>query len=184
MGRRRMTAEEIASSSKSDSPARQLAAMCRPKAKKRPANRNGPKASTILDQIDKVQEIAANPERWSEMTPAMFVALYAWLHSEVYGVDPSAELAGKTGLAARGAAKRMVDEMFDGDRVAAVDFVRWSWRREKGREQWRRDNGQAGSRMGWRWQFGPALVNDYRVHLRRQRAEGAARELSTRVESP
>lgn len=185
MARRRPSAEQIAaikSAREKPSPARALAAMCRPK-RKRPAARSGPKATTIRTQVDRVREIVAE-QRWSEMDPAMLVALYAWMHSEVYGVDPSAELAGKAGLAARGMARRMLEEQFGGDREAAVDFMRWAWTREKRTEEWRRENGRVdGRRLGWRWQFGAGFVNEYRIALRRQRADHRRAELSTRVES-
>lgn len=103
------------------------------------------------------------------------VALYAALHSEVYGVFP-AELQGKTWVHACAAAKRLVAEQFGGDYAAATEFLRWVWQREQGREKWRRENlgkkggsANASGRIGWALQFArQALVTDYRTAQNRE----------------
>ena len=99
------------------------------------------------------------------------MALYAWLHREVYGVD-AAELCDRAMLtAAVAAANRMLERDFGGEAERAVDFLRWTWKREARFEKKRRDDRAEGRRITWRLQFAARhLLVDYRVDLVRGRA--------------
>jgi len=101
---------------------------------------------------------------WSAATPRHFVAAYEMMHTKVYGVAP-AELTPQGRMAAAGAAYRILEKEFEGDRQEMADFVRWTWVRENTREQKLRagNTRYGGFRVGWRLQFGPALVTDYRL---------------------
>lgn len=100
---------------------------------------------------------------WGDAAPSMLVALYEWLHREVYGVAP-AELDGRAWAFATAAAKKLVATEFAGDMADVVDFMKWVWKREEGRERWRREHNRDGSRIGWRLQFFPGyLLTDYRI---------------------
>lgn len=106
--------------------------------------------------------------------PVHMVALYEWCHEQVYGVSP-AELSTKaTWRAAMFAASRLMKDEFRDDPIAFVDFIRWTWVREKQRERQRRaDPACATGRIGWRLQFVTKhLVTDYRISIAREGARG------------
>ncbi len=111
---------------------------------------------------------------WDDARPLDFVAAYAVQHLKVYGVDAS-ELVARERHTAMLAAGRMLKEVFDGDAAAMADFIRWTWRREHEREVWRRQNNRSGGRLGWRLQFGGALIADYQLDKARRAARPAAR---------
>lgn len=98
---------------------------------------------------------------WSQARGTHLVALYAWLHEKVYGVE-TAELDGKSWAAAASMAQRMVDSYFDRSFEKAVAFMHWTWRREQERDKWARANGRSRGRVGWRLQFSGTIVTDYR----------------------
>ena len=102
---------------------------------------------------------------WDAATGMHLVALYEFCHREVYGVEPL-ELGAdaKAWYSASSAAERLVKNFFEGDYGRCVSFVHWIWRREEGREKWRREQNRDGGRIGWRLQFSASAVSDYRVH--------------------
>jgi hypothetical protein len=104
---------------------------------------------------------------WSAATGTHLVALYEWLHQEVYGVA-TAELDAKSWAYAAQMAGKMVVDCFGGDYGAAVVFLRWAWKREQRTEAWRRENNKPGRRIGWRLNFSGTLVTDYRLDCARQ----------------
>lgn len=118
------------------------------------------------------EEIAAfrsDPDRWVTGTPAHFVALYAWLHAEVYGAPP-AELRSDAWWGAVSAAAKLLRDEFSGEPLRLLDYIRWTWRRERGREQKAaaRDDGGESRRIGWKLQFVyKHLLTDYRVDAAR-----------------
>lgn len=104
---------------------------------------------------------------WSEAVGAHLVALYEWLFLQVYGVA-TAELDPKNRAIASAMAGRFVHEHFADDYGAAVMFMKWTWKREQGREQWARENGKERGRVGWRLQWSGSIVTDYRVDCARR----------------
>lgn len=115
-----------------------------------------------------------NRQSFDAARPLHMVALYEWCHEQVYGVRP-AELSTKaTWRAAMFAAGRLMQDEFRGSPVALVDFIRWTWVREKQREKQRRhDPACAMGRIGWRLQFVTKhLVTDYRISIAREGARG------------
>jgi hypothetical protein len=105
---------------------------------------------------------------WDEARPIHFVAAYALLHKKVYAVECS-ELTPQARLYASGAAARMLRDEFGDERAEMAEFLRWTWKREKEREAWRRAKNRAGGRIGWRLQFGGSLLTDYRLDLARRK---------------
>lgn len=105
---------------------------------------------------------------WSSAKPAHFVALYAMGHARAYGVE-AGELTPKTRMSASAMAGRMLRDDFGGDPRRLYEFVRWTWSREKAREEWRRANGRETRRISWQLQFGPHLRTDYEMHLLRKK---------------
>lgn len=104
---------------------------------------------------------------WSGAGARHLVALYDRLHTKCYDVAP-AELGPSERFHACIAAGNMIRREFEGDVVAAAEFMIWAWERELDREEWRRQNGRDGGRIGVRLMFGGALVTDYRLHLARR----------------
>lgn len=101
--------------------------------------------------------------------PSHLVALYEWCHEQVYGVRPLELDNREVWKHATFAAAKLIKEEFRGDAKAAIEFVRWTWRREKWRES-RRVDGISPSvgRIGWRLQFAHRhFVTDYRIDLAR-----------------
>jgi hypothetical protein len=113
-----------------------------------------------------VEEMGASGE-WQKADALHLVLLYAELHRQVYGADALEIAAVKALTLAARAARNLADLYFEGDYGAVVSFMRWSWKREQEREEWRRANNREGGRLGWRLQFSASLVSDYRVSERR-----------------
>jgi hypothetical protein len=118
------------------------------------------------------EEMRAMGERgdWSGATGAHLVALYEWLHEEVYGA-PTSELSVRRlrGIAVS-VAGAFVKREFGGDPERAVEFLRWAWTREQEREAWRRANDRSGKKIGWRLAFSGELATEYRVDVARRSA--------------
>ena len=119
-----------------------------------------------------LEETAGMLERgeWSEAKGKHFVALFAELHFRVYGVACD-ELGPKERVFATKLANDMLANEFEGKPEEMARFVAWLWSREKGREEWRRENRRSGSRITWRTQFGVrAVLTDYRIDQARRAA--------------
>lgn len=116
---------------------------------------------------------ALNGSKWQRAEPRHLVALYAYLHGQVYKVDPE-ELtrAPLEWLGAVSAATKLLREEFGDDPVAAVEWVRWVWQREKRGCERRAKVGETSDfRITWRYMFcRRGLLVDYR------RALAAAKE--------
>jgi hypothetical protein len=124
------------------------------------------KSRTGIERAREQMNAMCESGEWGQATGDHLVALYEWLHEQVYGVA-TAELDGKNWSAAAAMANRMTKEYFGGDYGRAMLFMKWAWNRERFREEQRRARGQSGSRIGWRLQFSGALVTDHRVDVAR-----------------
>jgi hypothetical protein len=100
---------------------------------------------------------------WGDATGMHMVALYSFMHLEVYGIEPL-ELDKKAWASGAKHALRCCEKFFGADYGALAEFMRWCWKREIERETWRKANHRDGGRLGWRYQFSASLVSDYRVH--------------------
>lgn len=129
---------------------------------KKPFTVTPAKAKEAYDQALKFLEVGD----WTPATPIHLVALYLWCHHTVYGVI-AGEVQGKEYAIAAKTAKDFLQIQFEGDINKCVSFIRWTWKREEEREQWRRSNNQQGKRIGWRLQFSPSLVTDYKLAMAR-----------------
>lgn len=93
----------------------------------------------------------------------MLVALYERLHKIVYEID-AGDLSLREWASASNAASRLLANEFAGDYPAIVTFMHWTWKREEGREAWRRQNKCGNSHLGWRQQFYPGhQLTDFRI---------------------
>ena len=120
----------------------------------------------LSDAIAELDRVFPKGELGAKFEEKHLVALYAKLHEQVYGAGPGELEEGKNFLAACSAASRLVRVDFKGELRGAIEFLRWTWRRERFVVQKRRQSGAAGRRIGWRLQFASRdLVTDYRVDL-------------------
>ena len=110
---------------------------------------------------------------WSDAHGRHFVALFVWLHTQVYGVEPEEIFEKKSYVAAIAMADRRCRTDFRGDPAAMIEYERWVWKRERTMEKRRRESGQDGRRISWQLLFvARNLLVDYRV---KQNREGAAK---------
>lgn len=109
-------------------------------------------------------------DRWSAGSRAAedVVAMFAALHTAVYGVSCAAELARKEWPRAVARAEQLVQRL--GGVEAAGEFVRWLWGREQNREQWRRSNRRGGGRLTWRYATTDTNLAAYRAWRARRRS--------------
>jgi hypothetical protein len=111
-------------------------------------------------------EARAKANDWKDAEPRHLVGLYALLHRQVYKVPP-AELA-DVWKGAVSAARSMLDKEFKGDVSAFVEFIRWTWIRERRSEERAVVDGNERRRLGWALQFkAKSLLTDYRVDMAR-----------------
>jgi hypothetical protein len=122
----------------------------------------------------------ASTGAWDGARGVHLVALYAWLHQQVYGVE-AGELSGVgqgsaavkaaqvEWAAASVSAQKFCAKEFGGEFAECVEFMRWAWRREEAVEKKRR-SGESTSdfRMGWRYQFSARLATDHRIAAARK----------------
>ena len=128
-------------------------------------------ASVRRGRIDRAMERVGqriDADDWTGADAEDFVALFAWLHAEVYGVGALDEMRTQW-RGACSAARKMFGDVFDGDASLMLGFVRWVWNREAGFEAWRRQHQTHGKRISWRLQFvSRTLVTDYQIDLARK----------------
>lgn len=153
-----------------DKAAEALSNMVGPAPKKRARNRPRTPPGVVRAAQAAVRERLTTRE-WASATPEELVGLFAWCHAKVYAVE--AEVALDRGaswwLASRAAASQLAND-HHGDAVQMVDYIRWVWDRENGRERWRRQNGREGGRLSWRLVLGQgtALLADWRLSIARR----------------
>lgn len=127
----------------------------------------GPSKQT-MQRVKRENALFSDSGNWNAASPHHLVSLVASCHEEVYGVVDFELEAPKTfGLAAI-LAKNLLSKRFNGNVQAMVEFIRWTWKREKAREQWRIENQKEGKRISFRLQFSDSLFSDFVLHLRRQ----------------
>jgi hypothetical protein len=105
---------------------------------------------------------------WSSCTARHLVALYDLMHVKCYGVEASMSSSERHTLVLR--AGGFVKREFSGDYDRAIDYFRWLWTREMGREKWRRENHREGMRVTLGMCLSGMVITDYRLHLTRTRS--------------
>lgn len=124
--------------------------------------------SSVEVAMDDAKHRAASGD-WVGSKGATFVGLHALCHKMIYGVIPDELYALGLYRAAIKLAAKAMHELFADDPDAMAAFVRWTWEREKRKHTWALANGVDRNRLSWRWQFGRALLTDYRVALTQKR---------------
>lgn len=107
---------------------------------------------------------------WSGAKAIDFVALFSAMHERVYGVAPALSPAER--LKASFVAAATMRAHFGNEPQELADFVWWTWKREKEREKFRRENGREGGSISWALQFSGRLLTDYRIAMARESARG------------
>jgi hypothetical protein len=124
------------------------------------------RSSKGYDQAREQAEVFAKSNTWGDAEPKHLVGLYVLLHEQVYRVPPTELKDAWKGAVS--ATKSMLEKEFAGNVVAYVEFIRWTWQRERRREDRRRAEGAEGSRIGWVLQFkSRTMLTDYRVEVAR-----------------
>jgi hypothetical protein len=123
---------------------------------------------TTIDSGDP-RDIAAETERmmrtakWSDAEPTHFVETFRAMHVLVYHV--AALMPANERRKAERLAAETLREHFDNDSSTMAAFVYWTWERESTRAAHPSNFHRP---MGWRLQFSPSLVTDWRVAMKRQ----------------
>lgn len=104
--------------------------------------------------------------RMAEARGRHFAAFYCDLHEGVYGVEPK-ELEGPEWFAFVNAAERTLEREFNGNALAMVELLRWTWQREKRKTARVKAEGGELRRLVWRWQFSASTLTDYRAAVQR-----------------
>ncbi len=105
---------------------------------------------------------------WAGCAIRHLVALYGLMHLKVYGVE--AIMSSTERYTATLRMGSFVKQHFDGDIGPSLDYFRWVWSREMGRETWRRENGRTeSSRLGFYFVLGNVCMTDYRLALARRK---------------
>jgi hypothetical protein len=112
---------------------------------------------------------------WSRVRGKHLVAIYDWLHSNIYGFEASELLDPAHYFPAVKLADKLISRHFNGDATAAVKFVSWCWAREKNRLEYSAET-ENKFRLTWKLQFGTNfLLSEYRFKMIRTRT----RKIST-----
>lgn len=131
-------------------------------ASRKPPASSGKKAKVPKDRIVRLRketaELLASGD-WATANSGHLVALYASAHESVYGVEAEEVLDPKAWALATIKASRLTNQYFNGQTPDVVEFVRWTWAREKKRSMKAGDDAR---RIGWALQFSPTLVTDFR----------------------
>lgn len=110
-------------------------------------------------------ERRAQEGTWDEARAPVLVGLYGVCHRLVYNVLPDELYDMGAFRGATRAATRMVHEQFEDGIEDAVQFVKWSWKREQSRAAWARSKSISRNRMSWHAQFSTGYVTDWRVEM-------------------
>lgn len=137
----------------------------RVKKKKKPRAKSvGPK---LFEKAWREMLVMKGSGDWSEATGRHFVALYEFFHERVYGTAPL-EMDGPARFYASSIAAGFLKRWFDDQPGEMARFMAWVWDREN-------SNKQSTRRIGYRLQFSPNLITDYRSAMHRIRIGAVSR---------
>ena len=151
-----------------------LAEMVAPRAKRSAAK--GPRSPDVVGEA--AQEAAAmlKSRNFDKADAHNVLSAYAVLHNEVYGVAPGEIIgAGKEAQKNRAGAlsriRAIASKDFSGDFAPFLDLLRFTWTRERFREEQARKRNvpREGGRISWRIQFCESLLTEWKVDLSRRR---------------
>lgn len=124
-------------------------------------------ATGLAKQITETHAMMKSDD-WSQAKASHLVALYVILHEKIYGVAP--ELKGDELKQAKLVAGQFLKTRCKGKFEKAVEYMKWVWKRERGREDWRRNNHIDGKVLGWRLILKvDSMWTEYRVGQERRK---------------
>lgn len=105
-----------------------------------------------------------------ELRASHLVAFWMRCHQMVYGVVPSEMEESRDWSRAVYAASTLVRKEFGGNTAEALEFLKWTWRRERAREERAKERREKRvGRVGWQLQFCHRnLLTDWRLEQARQ----------------
>lgn len=130
-----------------------------------------PKLSA-LEMAEEDASKRAESGQWEDASSRSFVGLYAMCHRMTYGVEASDLREKFKFTVANKAAAKVLHVFFDDDKSEFVEFIKWAWEREKGREEWAARENKSRGRLSTRAQFSAGMVTDYRVEAERRNRNG------------
>jgi len=133
-----------------------------------PGTGRGRTLGPLAVALEDAERRAASGE-WEDAGARAFVGLYAMCHRMVYHVDAGDLTDTRTFQAATRLAAGALHRYFGDDKDDLVEFIKWIWEREKGREEWAAREGKDRGRLNVRLQFSATLVTDYRVDQSRRK---------------
>jgi hypothetical protein len=158
MPRRPATAEQVQVAARAVASRRLLASL--PKRKGKATLRID--RSRVQQVVHEVRTLLAQRDSFVRKTSLHMVAVWAWCHAKVYGVDPPMVI--REWALARIVAGAILQSDFGGRTEAMLPFLRWSWVEEKRSVEWRRVNDRPINPMGWRLQFSRKMVVRWRAN--------------------
>lgn len=133
-------------------------------AQKRSA-KSGRSAKPIFDVALNNATIRARTGDWEGADAKTLVGLYIVCHRMVYGLLPDDLLPDTEMRKAIRVARKCLTESFTDDASEMVDFIKWTWKRQRSKEDWALRQGRdLGRFMVWT-QFKKSTVVDYRKAL-------------------
>jgi hypothetical protein len=123
-------------------------------------------ASSFRKTLEETREMITSGD-WAGFSARHVLALYDLMHEKCYGVAPI--MTSKERHTAVLAGGGFVKRIFDGSFEDAVEYFRWIWDREIGREAWRKAEQKETRPMSFYWSISTRLVNDYRVAMANRR---------------
>lgn len=155
-------------------------------------------AAGVFNRARSETQAMIDSGEWSECTPRHLVALYDLMHMQIYGVEALMssterhEAVLRMGSFVRRAFGTAIDccdrrqTSHEAPKTLtcktcgadvptrantdpAIDYFRWLWTREMGREKWRRENDRDGERLTIHACISSMRLTDYKLHLTRRR---------------
>lgn len=130
----------------------------------KPKRARGRKLSSLESSIAEATRRSKAGD-WGGSTGRVFVGLYAICYRLVYGKLPIDIETHQEFMFAARLANTSLHVHFNDDPDAFVEFIKWTWEREKRRVLRALEQGYDRQRVIARYQFSKAYVEDYRVHL-------------------
>jgi hypothetical protein len=129
---------------------------------------SGTKKPTGLARQIRETKVMMDTDDWGCAKASHLVALYVILHEMIYGVEP--ELKGDELKQSKMAAGTFLKSRCNGNFETAVAYMKWVWKRERGREEWRRNEHIDGKVLGWRLiLMVPSMWTEYRIGQERRK---------------
>lgn len=133
--------------------------------KRAPKSRRMPLAEQALQDAT---PRASGEWGWDDADSKTFVGLYVYCFKMVYGFIPEELNKKPIYRRAKADALKMFHEMFDDDPYEMLAYMKWTWEREKKRNEWAEREGVDRSPMSTYQQFSAQFYTQYKVSASRK----------------